>query len=306
VNLKFAMHGSVEDASVNFVAPVEGGSLEARFVQRTPDYFITYLSSHAGCDRACRMCHLTQSGQTSMRPASFSDYTDQAAMVLKYWFDRNEPTPKFMNYNFMARGEPFANPVITDQVEFRRLQKWLYKIAWKSGIPETRMNLSTIMPASLHVRSLQDMLGRSEQGTNIYYSLYSMKPDFRRRWLPKAMDPHRALDMLAEYQQTAISGWTPGEVVLHWSFIEGQNDDLETIEEIIEAVQSRGLKTRFNLVRYNPYSPAQGEEPDAAVLADRLNRLAVAFGDPRTRMIPRVGFDVKASCGMFVNPGVAA
>jgi 23S rRNA (adenine2503-C2)-methyltransferase len=144
--------------------------------------------------------------------------------------------------------------------------------------------------------ALDEVFDRRATQPVIFYSLYSMNSRFRRRWLPKALDPALALDKLAAWQQL-----TGGEVVLHWAFIEGENDDSDTIQEIIDAVRSRGLRVRFNLVRYNPYSPAQGQEPTMPVLQNCFDALSDAFGDPRSRIVPRVGHDVKASCGMFMG-----
>jgi 23S rRNA (adenine2503-C2)-methyltransferase len=292
---------SAEDLSANFVLPAEGGAFEARYVRRDAEYFIAYLSSHAGCDRACRFCHLTQTGQTSMTPATRSDYLKQAHRVLQHYFlDTDEWTrpPLRMHYNFMARGEPLANPTILDG-GWNDLSRALYLEAWRVGLRDVEFKVSTIMPMEMAERGrrLQTIFGTTEKHVTIYYSLYSMRESFRRRWLPRAMDPKSALDILASWQ---MNNWG-GQVVLHWPFIEGENDDLETIEEIIYWVQRRGLKARFNAVRYNPYSEAQGRESSEEIIDRNFHLLNNAFGDPNGRIVPRVGFDVKASCGMFVE-----
>lgn len=98
---------SIEDSSRNYVSPVsDGGFFESRFVQRNPTYFIVYLSSHSGCNQSCRMCHLTQSGQTMMTSATLQDYIDQAKNVLKNvdYESMKEQGLRRIKYSFMARG----------------------------------------------------------------------------------------------------------------------------------------------------------------------------------------------------------
>jgi adenine C2-methylase RlmN of 23S rRNA A2503 and tRNA A37 len=129
----------------------------------------------------------------------------------------------------------------------------------------------------------------------IYYSLYSLNPAFRKTWLPAAINPLNALDKLAKYQQD-----TKKIIKLHWAFIKDQNDDLETLEQICNAVKERDLKVEFNLVRYNPYSPLQGEEPSEEILQRNLEFLKENL-DSKSKLISKVGFDVKASCGMFIE-----
>lgn len=304
---------STEDRSVNFVTPTADGAFEARYVRRTDDYFITYLSSHSGCDKACRFCHLTQTGQTSMTPATLHDYAAQAHAVLTHYdavtggpnpLERRAPR---VNFNFMARGEPLSNPHVVAQPgwdgmaprrRWRDLAAVLGDMALEHGVPDWRFNLSTIMPADYGRAPLDVHI--NDPRVTLYYSLYSMRPEFRRRWLPKAMDPREALYLLAQWR-----GRTGGEVALHWSLIEGQNDDDASVDEIIAAVDRSGLRARFNLVRYNPYSAAQGREPRQEVLERVLERLSSALGAPASRIVPRVGFDVKASCGMFVDSHAA-
>lgn len=301
MTLEFTAHPSALDQSVNFTAPAEGGMFEARYVRRSFDYFIAYLSSHTGCDQSCRMCHLTQTRQRSMNPASLLDYGEQADRVLTHYDEHGIQPAHLVHYNFMARGEPLLNPEITS--DWLRLHYILTAKAQERMLDPV-FNVSTIMPAERAKGRLEDVF-QGSRGVRLYYSLYSMRPEFRRRWLPYAMDPRRALDKLTEWQ--ASSG---GQVILHWSFIKGENDDFETLDEIIEEVRARGLKARFNLVRYNPYSPAQGEEPSVTMLTELFNHLAFHLDNQReellqridlSRIVPRVGFDVKASCGMFME-----
>jgi len=285
---------SAEDVSVNFVTDTaDGGALEARYVRRRGDYFIVYLSSHTGCDKACRFCHLTQTKQTMMTPATLHGFAQQAGTVLDY-YDTLEPVPtEFVNYNFMARGEPFENGSIFHN--WTMVADALRTYARDRDL-RPRFNVSTIMPGNMWRTPLREVFRDRDEGVSVYYSLYSMREAFRRRWLPKALDPHHALDKLAEWQIDQGR-----EVVLHWAFIEGENDDVETVQEIIDAVKERGIDCRFNLVRYNPYSPAQGREPAEHVLKRNFEMLADAFTDTRSRIVPRVGMDVKASCGMFIE-----
>ncbi len=241
------------------------------------------------------MCHLTATRQVMMTPATLDDYRKQAYAVLNHYAATDDEKADRVNFNFMARGEPLENPTVLSQWD--AIRDMVDDPCTMLAV-EPRFNVSTIMPTSLlqHSTKLQPIFGMEANNTAIYYSLYSMKDAFRRRWLPKAMDPELALDMLAAWQH-----YTGGEVVLHWAFIAGENDDPETLEEIVEAVRLRGMTPRFNLVRYNPYSDRQGREPSEAILQRNLDILSRGFRTPASRIVPRVGFDVKASCGMFIE-----
>jgi 23S rRNA (adenine2503-C2)-methyltransferase len=284
---------AVEDESVNFIRLAPGGAFEARYVRRTAEYMIAYLSSQAGCDRACRFCHLTATGQTAMTQAGVQDYVRQIADVLSH-HDAQSVRPSRMNVNYMARGEPLLNPIMQDRGRWLDMRFRIRDMAALSMIDDVRHNVSTIMPREALERPLEHVFG--DGGTTIYYSLYSMDPAFRRRWLPKSADPVAALDHLARFQKA-----TGLEVALHWAFIAGENDDVETLHRIVDAVHASGLRPKFNAVRYNPFDDRRGREPEQEIVERNFAILAAAFEHPSSRIVPRVGFSAKASCGMFAD-----
>ena len=293
----FIVEHSQCDRSVNHILPTEdGGMLECRFVQRTDNYFIIYVSSHTGCNKSCRFCHLTATKQTMMRDATFSDYLAQVQEVLHTYQQRRKeglPAVSKIHVNFMSRGEALANQVLLHQGKelFLAMEKMINEVEPKA---EVHFLVSSIIPSEF-TQDLKVVLNHPR--AYLYYSLYSLNPMFRKRWVPKAMDPYKALDLLQKYQQE-----TKQRVVLHWAFIAGQNDQEEDVNHIIEEVLKRDLKVKFNLVRYNPHDLRHGEETKESVLQERFDALKKAFGDEESRIVPRVGMDVKASCGMFVDP----
>jgi 23S rRNA (adenine2503-C2)-methyltransferase len=285
-----AAHSSV-DASVNWVRPADVGYMEARYVRRADDYVVVYLSSQTGCRQACRMCHLTATGQTRLRDVTPEELLAQADVVLDH-YRRETARARSVHFNFMARGEPLANALLLD-----RADEVLGALGRRAVELELRPRylVSTILPRALGDRALEDVFVLHHP--EIYYSIYSVRDAFRRRWLPNALPVAEALDRLASWQRQSYKLFK-----LHYAFIEGENDSEADVHAICDAVEQRGLYVHVNVVRYNPPSAQHGAEPpepvlqrNAAIFAERLPRA-------RVRVIPRVGFDVQASCGMFVAP----
>lgn len=282
---------STLDRSVNFVA--EGdfpGLIEARYVRRCKEYFIIYLSTQTGCSKACRMCHLTQTGQTKADDLSVEAILDQADRVFA-WYDTKSMGASVVHLNFMARGEPFASRVVLNDAD-ELLSRLADRAVSRSLIP--RFKFSTIMPLELNELELANLFPR--HNPDVYYSIYSTRPQFRSRWLPKALPVDKALDKLSHYQKM-----TRKVPVLHWALIAGENDDEATIWSIGEHVTKAGLRVDFNIVRYNPFSFEQGSEPPIEIIERNARILKQAVPGASVKVISRVGFDVKASCGMFVE-----
>lgn len=288
---EFTAHVSKQDASVNWDQVVDIGRLEARYVRRCPDYFVVYLSSQTGCAEACRMCHLTASRQTRVRDASFAEIIEQAATVLDY-YRQEAPPARIVHFNFMARGEPLKNRALIADGD--SLLGELSRRAVDLGL-RPRHLISTIFPRQLD-RPLDDIF--ITHHPDLHYSIYSMSPRFRQRWLPKAMPAEIALDRLMQWQRSAHK-----LVSLHHAYIAGENDSEVDVHQICDAVEERGLKVDINIVRYNSADPSRyGIESEESILQRNAGIYRSRLPQSRVSIIPRVGFDVAASCGMFLGP----
>jgi adenine C2-methylase RlmN of 23S rRNA A2503 and tRNA A37 len=222
------------------------------------------------------------------------EYLMQAEDVLNYYdsIKGSQGAAKRVNFNFMARGEALANQVILENA--KELFFNLESLAVKRGL-NARFNISTIMPMEVKSMDLADVFKDVTQDYGIYYSLYSVNEKFRKHWLPKALNYEVALKKLEDLQSKRGT-----EIAFHWAFIEGENDSKEDLAELKNVLSNYNIKAKYNLVRYNPYSSNQGKEPTEDVLQYNFNELNEFFKSPASRIVPRVGFDVKASCGMFV------
>lgn len=282
---------STQDASVNFVELADGpGFYEARYVRREDRYFIIYLSCQSGCDQACRMCHLTATGQTKLVNASLEQVIAQAQSVYAHYDGKSKA--ELVHYNFMARGEPLNSDVVLHKNA--ELFAKLHAMATERDL-SSKILISSIFPKTLGEKRLEQIF--TADLPEIYYSLYSMEPSFRKRWLGKALDAGRGLDLLASWQQH--TGKIPK---IHFAFIEGENDSEAAMRKMADAIVERELKVSLNIVRYNPHSNQYGRESDESVIERNVQMLTEWINPVAVRIVPKVGFDVKASCGMFVAP----
>jgi len=236
------------------------------------------------------MCHLTATGQTALRDVTLPELLAQADEVLAHY--RTQRPAQVVHFNFMARGEPLMSSVVREQSG--ELFDGLWHRASDHGL-RARFLVSTILPAAHGEVPLEAVFDRYHP--ELYYSLYSMDPQFRRRWLPKAQPVDVALDRLAAWQRATYK-----LVKIHYAFIAGENDREADVHAVCDAIEARNLAVHVNIVRYNPPGPRQGREPEASILERNANIFRRRLVNARVKLIARVGFDVQASCGMFVGP----
>lgn len=273
-----------QDPSVNFVEQHLTGFIESRYVRRSNDYFIAYLSSQTGCNRGCRMCHLTATGQTQFKNCDLTDFVNQFETVLKH-YERETPA-QLVHLNWMARGEPLANPTVTETST--EMLYVLGSMARDRGLA-AKFNISTIMPMTLK-KNLVDCFPFITP--TIYYSIYSVDPAFRKRWLPASLPVHTSLDLLRDYQAMSKK-----IIKFHGAFIQHENDHVDQVREMAHEIHKRGIRGEFNIVRYNPLQADQGVESSNIEAIQQVISQYMPC-----KIIPRVGREVYASCGQFV-PG---
>lgn len=292
MNLIFKEHVSQLDQSVNFECRVDDGMIEARFVRRIEDYFIVYLSSQTGCEQACRMCWLTATGQNKARDVTIEEYWQQAERVLKHYVE-TQPKAKMVHFNFMARGEPFANNIFLENAD--KILAGLKEMAEAVGL-KVKFLISTIFPKEMGVLQLNDIFNEPSLYPEIYYSIYSMDKRFRKRWLPKAIIAEAGLDRLKEWQD--ITGKVPK---IHYAFINNENDSIGDVKKICDEINELELDVNWNIVRYNPPVGHYSKETVEGQIHYLAGYIRSRLPQARVKVIPRVGTDVQASCGTFLK-----
>jgi 23S rRNA (adenine2503-C2)-methyltransferase len=114
--------------------------------------------------------------------------------------------------------------------------------------------------------------------------------------LPASIPVEQALEKLVNWQNH--SSKIPK---IHYAFIAGQNDSQEDVHSICELINEYKLRVNINIVRYNPPSEEQGIESPIEVIERNQDIFKNKLSMAQVKDIPKVGFDVYASCGMFVN-----
>jgi adenine C2-methylase RlmN of 23S rRNA A2503 and tRNA A37 len=248
----------------------------------------------------CKFCWLTVTKQTKFQHTTIDEYGSQLDIVLNHakQIDKDNSKNVRVNINLMSRGEALANKNIINN--YPSFYNEMNTVAKKYDYAKTKINISTIMPSVVADRKLFDIFHHNP--INLYYSLYSINDNFRKKWLPNAMPWRSALDKLWEFHDA-----TNNTITFHFAIIENENDDIGEIKKMSEIIKNMNFKsTKFNLVRYNPHPSQQYKEPPIEKLNEIYDIFKSACNDNdiktnKSRIVPRIGYDVFASCGMFYD-----
>lgn len=281
------------DLSENHVfSSRSGGFFETRVVVRDETKGVVYVSSQDGCSMGCRMCHLTQSHQKFFRNASLEEIysqIDYGLMRLKkkfLLFNR-------VHLNFMARGEPLDNKRISTHIGNIEdyFQSRLIDMDFEGN---SRILISSIFPSKHDIKELDYF--KNSKISIFYYSLYSFDKNFRRRWLPNAREPSEVFSFLREFYFA-----TGRRSRIHHCFIENQNDSLAHVSEIVDRLNDLDFPIDINIVRYNAHISSNTSETSLERIYELVEFMTKNYRNGALKIINRIGFDVKASCGMFLE-----
>ena len=292
---------SKTDGSVNWIIPYKNSFVEARYVRRSPHYISAYLSSHNGCKMECKFCWLTATKQKEFNHTTQDIYSTQLNYILEHSkkIDSDLSSDIRINVNLMARGEALANKYIINQypIFYNNMKDLVNKYNYK----ELKVNLSTIIPYT--VKDYELFYIFKNIPTNIYYSLYSIDPIFRKKWMPNAIPWQLALDKLKKYQFL-----TNNPITFHYAIIEGENDKIEEIKKMTDEIKKFSFNhTKFNIVRFNPHpSMKEYKEPSEDKLKSIYEILKSVANDSniktnKSRIVPRADQLTRSSCGMFIT-----
>ena len=301
---------SKQDQSFNII--FKNGA-EARFVRRDSK-FVIYVSSQAGCKQACRFCHLTQKGLTDEYCMSAEEIEAQAFAVYKQAVETLKPFEvSRIHINFMARGDAFLNDAVFEPKLYTGIEQsfWLEGQDNWVGVVPIKYNVSTIMPDSVNikerVRKLSSIRGDYRIDIRLYWSLYSMDGDFRRRWMPRAAAPTDVHRWITQGLKDSYAM----PIRTHLALIKDTNDGIDAINGLVKFCYSLPCYKGTNIVAYNPFddkSEETGQRRIEEIMETFRMQYAIFINSvpyPQVnefepiKQISRVGFDVQASCGLF-------
>lgn len=293
---------STIDGSKNWIIPFKKSFVEARYVRRAPHYISAYLSSHNGCKMQCKFCWLTATDQKEFNHVELDLYKNQLHYILKHSKDIDKDKSKDIrvNINMMARGEALANKIIINHYPdfYNSMNNMIQK---EYGYKETKINLSTIMPNVIINRNLIDIF--KDEPVNLYYSLYSINDQFRKKWLPNAIPWNIALNKLKDYQII-----TSNPIAFHFALIENENDNLEDVKKMTdEIIKMKFDKTKFNIVRFNPHSSMNEYKETNEYKMDKIYKILQSVANDediktnKSRIVLRSDTKTRSSCGLFVT-----
>jgi 23S rRNA (adenine2503-C2)-methyltransferase len=266
-----------QDGTKKFLFELEDGHTIESVLIPDEDRQTLCISSQVGCQQACRFCLTGSSGFT--RNLQAFEIVDQALEVSR--LVKEEEMQRLTNIVLMGMGEPLAN--------FGEVVKALRVITSDKGLgfSPRRITVSTdgLVPEI-------ENLGKTGLKVNLAISLNATTDEVRNKIMPVNLRfPIKTLlSACAHYPLEPRR-----RITFEYVLLKGVNDRVEDAQRLAKLL--RGIKSKVNLIPFNPFPGSEFERPDDAtvrrfqkVLLD--NHFTAPVRESRGR-------DISAACGQL-------
>lgn len=319
VNCLFRVHNGERYLKGHGEARATLGGCDRRVLDRIRRRLMIVVSSQIGCALACKMCWLTANGLTGSYRVDLVGFLEQLAHMLQvadtqFGHLPVDERPTDVHVTFMAMGDALANP--TFLYNYAQLYDSVQQVVSQmTGLP-MRINVSSIFPTSTRVPSLTGASTgltlleiAQRRPMSFYLTTNSHLEETRRQMMPNCRPLSDLMSMLQNYEMVELGRGHHRPLTFHGTLIKGVNSDFSHARGISDMLRRYGIKAGYNLVAYNPPdSSTEGVSDEHAAEWHALANehvLPSADGQGGTtgshcgRVVPRIGHDVKASCGTF-------
>lgn len=272
------------DGTIKWLFDVgNGDAVEAVFIPEDNRGTLC-VSSQAGCAVGCRFCSTGHQG--------FSRNLTTGEIVGQLWFAEHLlrqrmslDTRVISNVVMMGMGEPLQNYTALVPALKIMLDDHGY------GLSRRRVTVSTSGVVPMIDRLAADC------PVALAVSLHAPNDDLRSSLIPlnRKYPINELMDSCDRYLLHAPRDF----ITFEYCMLDGVNDRNEDAQQLIELVQKRGVRCKFNLIPFNPF-PASGlqKSPQKQVVAFAkiLSDAGIVTTVRKTR-----GDDIDAACGQLAG-----
>ena len=270
--------------------------------------YTVIISSSLGCQMSCSFCHLTKLGK-KFNPLSSGSIIDNVLEAIGEVYKRDTSiASRYIKLCYMGEGEALLNMSNTI-ISANAIIDSVMELGYAKGLDG--IDIATSMP-NVPSKMLEDVVRMNDELTlskvplnphnhskvgrsvvRLFYSLHHYDQTKRDIIIPNSKSIDKTLALLSIVSGKGVN------VVVHYMFMKGVNDDVNSVYSLVDFVNTHKsfLKFEFRVLRYNGFDEGDKEsncmQQIISTLEDelRVGKFKVQFS---------AGEDVKAACGMFI------
>lgn len=288
----FKMSHSGRFNSENLIVPITQDKVKYSLV----------ISCSKGCQMSCSFCHLTQ------KSASFKELsTEQIENNLKdVIVDQMKQNPeiahKHIKLCWMGMGEAILKPEMVKKVSMSVIN-WALENNYAAGVDG--IDISTVLPkiSNRWHEIIENLVKETESFprnphntknrtlVRLFYSLHTANQELRNEIIPNTKEISVAIDSLNHFAKNIGI-----DVIYHYMFMNGINDNKPAVEELIELYKDKELlDSELRILRYNEAINGVSESSELKSIIKTLED-----NIPKLKVQHSSGNSVASACGMFI------